>query len=109
MEDMFSRTRMLLGDGAIQRLKRARVAVFGVGGVGGYVVEALARSGVGALDLVDSDRVVPSNLNRQIIATRETLGLLKVDAAETNTSLTVTATSKGNTSKTGTATVTVAG
>ena len=82
MEDMFSRTRMLLGDGAIQRLKRARVAVFGVGGVGGYVVEALARSGVGALDLVDSDRVVPSNLNRQIIATRETLGLLKVDAAK---------------------------
>ena len=82
MEDMFSRTRMLLGDGAVQRLKRARVAVFGVGGVGGYVVEALARSGVGALDLVDSDRVAPSNLNRQIIATRETLGLLKVDAAK---------------------------
>ena len=82
MEDMFSRTRMLLGDGAVQRLKRARVAVFGVGGVGGYVVEALARSGVGALDLVDSDRVAPSNLNRQIIATRETLNLLKVDAAK---------------------------
>ena len=82
MEDMFSRTRMLLGDGAIQRLKRARVAVFGVGGVGGYVVEALARSGVGALDLVDSDRVAPSNLNRQIIATRDTLGMLKVDAAK---------------------------
>ena len=82
MEDMFSRTRMLLGDGAVQRLKRARVAVFGVGGVGGYVVAALSRSGVGALDLIDSDRVAPSNLNRQIIATRETLGLLKVDAAK---------------------------
>ena len=82
MEDMFSRTRMLLGDAAMDRLKRARVAVFGVGGVGGHVVEALVRSGVGALDLVDSDRVALSNLNRQIIATRDTLGMLKVDAAK---------------------------
>ena len=82
MEDMFSRTRMLLGDAAMDRLKRARVAVFGVGGVGGHVVEALTRSGVGALDLIDSDRVVLSNLNRQIIATRDTLGMLKVDAAK---------------------------
>ena len=82
MEDMFSRTRMLLGDEAMERLARARVAVFGVGGVGGYVVEALARSGIGALDLIDSDRVVLSNLNRQIIATRNTLGMLKVDAAK---------------------------
>ena len=82
MEDMFSRTRMLLGDAAMDRLKRARVAVFGVGGVGGHVVEALTRSGVGALDLVDSDRVELSNLNRQIIATRDTLGMLKVDAAK---------------------------
>ena len=82
MEDMFSRTRMLLGDEAMDRLKKARVAVFGVGGVGGHVVEALVRSGVGALDLVDSDRVAISNLNRQIIATRETLGMLKVDAAK---------------------------
>ena len=82
MEDMFSRTRMLLGDAAMDRLKRARVAVFGVGGVGGHVVEALTRSGVGALDLVDSDRVALSNLNRQIIATRDTLGMLKVDAAK---------------------------
>ena len=82
MEDMFSRTRMLLGDEAMARLKSARVAVFGVGGVGGHAVEALVRSGVGALDLIDSDRVVFSNLNRQIIATRDTLGMLKVDAAK---------------------------
>jgi tRNA A37 threonylcarbamoyladenosine dehydratase len=73
---------MLLGEEAMARLARARVAVFGVGGVGGYVVEALARSGIGALDLIDSDRVVLSNLNRQIIATRNTLGMLKVDAAK---------------------------
>ena len=81
MEDMFCRTRMLLGDEAMARLKKARVAVFGIGGVGGHAVEALARSGVGALDLVDSDRVALSNLNRQLIATRETLGMLKVEAA----------------------------
>ncbi|MBR3135641.1 MAG: tRNA threonylcarbamoyladenosine dehydratase [Clostridia bacterium] len=82
MEDMFSRTRMLLGDAAMDRLSRARVAVFGIGGVGGHAVEALARSDVGALDLVDSDRVALSNLNRQIIATRDTLGMLKVEAAK---------------------------
>ena len=82
MEDMFSRTRMLLGDEVMERLAKARVAVFGIGGVGGHVVEALARSGVGALDLIDSDRVVLSNLNRQIVATRDTLGMLKVDAAK---------------------------
>ncbi len=82
MEDMFSRTRMLLGDEALDQLGRARVAVFGIGGVGGHVVEALARSGVGALDLIDSDRVVLSNLNRQIVATRDTLGMLKVEAAK---------------------------
>ena len=81
MDDMFSRTRMLLGDEAVARLQQARVAVFGIGGVGGYAVEALARSGVGALDLIDSDRVVLSNLNRQVIATRDTLGMLKVEAA----------------------------
>ena len=81
MEDMFSRTRMLLGDAAMDRLKRARVAVFGVGGVGGHAVEALVRSGVGALDLIDSDRVALSNLNRQIVATQDTLGMLKVEAA----------------------------
>ena len=75
----FSRTEMLLGVAAMERLKAARVAVFGIGGVGGYVVEALARSGVGALDLFDDDAVAPSNLNRQIIATYETLGRAKVD------------------------------
>lgn len=82
MEDMFFRTRMLLGDAAMDRLKAARVAVFGIGGVGGHAMEALARSGVGALDLIDSDRVALSNLNRQIIATRDTLGMLKVEAAK---------------------------
>ena len=76
------RTALLLGDEAICKLKNARVAVFGIGGVGGYVVEALARAGVGALDLVDSDCVEGSNLNRQIIALRSTVGMRKVDAAE---------------------------
>ena len=80
--DPFERTRMLLGDEAMEKLARSRVAVFGLGGVGGYVVEALARSGVGALDLIDSDTVAPSNLNRQIIASASTLGMPKVDAAE---------------------------
>lgn len=79
--DQYERTRMLIGGGAMARLRAARVAVFGVGGVGGYAVEALARSGVGALDLIDSDTVCLSNLNRQIIATRETVGRYKVDAA----------------------------
>jgi len=64
------------------RLAASRVAVFGVGGVGGHVVEALARSGVGALDLIDNDRVAPSNINRQIVAVHSTIGMLKVDAAE---------------------------
>ena len=73
-EYAFSRTRRLLGAEAMRRLENARVAVFGIGGVGGHAVEALARSGVGALDLIDSDRVVLSNLNRQIIATRDTIG-----------------------------------
>ena len=83
METPFSRTQMLLGPEAMEKLRQSRVAVFGIGGVGGYVVEALARAGVGALDLVDHDRIALSNLNRQIIATRETLGLYKVDVAET--------------------------
>lgn len=64
------------------RLSRARVAIFGIGGVGGYVAEALARSGVGALDLIDSDTVCLSNLNRQIIATHATLGRYKVDVMQ---------------------------
>ena len=82
MSDQFSRTRMLLGASGMERLRRARVAVFGIGGVGGYAVEALARSGVGTLDLIDDDRVCLSNLNRQIIAVHSTLGRYKVDAAE---------------------------
>lgn len=81
MDDQFSRTRLLLGDDGIEKLKNARVAVFGVGGVGGYVVEALARTGVGSLDLIDNDTVACSNLNRQIIATHDTIGKLKVDVA----------------------------
>ncbi len=79
--DQYSRTRMLLGGEAMDRLRRARVAVFGVGGVGGYVVEALARSGVGALDLIDNDVVALTNLNRQILATHDTLGRAKVEVA----------------------------
>ncbi len=78
----FSRTELLLGEEAMEKLAASRVAVFGVGGVGGYVVEALARSGVGALDLVDNDTVSLSNLNRQIIATHDTVGRDKVDVAK---------------------------
>ena len=81
MSDRFERTRMLFGAAAMEKLARSRVAVFGLGGVGGYVVEALARSGVGALDLIDNDVVALSNLNRQIIATEQTLGMYKADAA----------------------------
>ncbi len=82
MTDQFSRTELLVGADGIERLKRSRVAVFGIGGVGGYVVEALARSGVGTLDLIDNDKVCLTNLNRQIIATRSTIGEYKVDAAK---------------------------
>ena len=81
MNEQFIRTRMLLGDEAMERLQKARVAVFGLGGVGGYTVEALARAGIGALDLIDSDAVSISNLNRQILATRSTVGLEKTEAA----------------------------
>lgn len=77
MKEQFVRTAMLLGEAGIEKLEGKRVAVFGLGGVGGHAVEALARSGVGALDLVDNDVVSISNLNRQIIATYETLGRLK--------------------------------
>ena len=81
MERQFARTALLLGEDAIERLKNCRVAVFGIGGVGGYAVEALARSGVGALDLIDNDTVSESNLNRQIIALHSTIGQYKVDVA----------------------------
>ena len=82
MREQYERTELLLGSAAMDRLRKARVAVFGIGGVGGYVVEALARSGVGALDLIDDDMVSLSNINRQIIATHTTIGMPKVDAAE---------------------------
>ena len=78
----FSRTQLLFGQEAMEKLKGSRVAVFGIGGVGGYCVEALARSGVGTLDLIDDDTVNITNLNRQIIATHSTLGMDKVDAAK---------------------------
>lgn len=82
MLDQFSRTELLLGREAMEKLRHSRVAVFGIGGVGGYAVEALARSGVGTLDLIDDDRICLTNLNRQIFATRSTVGKYKVDAAQ---------------------------
>lgn len=82
MLDQFSRTELLLGNENMIRLKNARVAIFGIGGVGGYTTEALARSGVGTLDLIDDDRVCLTNINRQIYATRRTVGRYKVDVAE---------------------------
>ena len=82
MQDQFSRTQLLLGAEGMERLRRSRVAIFGIGGVGGYTAEALVRSGVGAVDLIDDDRVCLTNLNRQIFATRRTVGQYKVDAAE---------------------------
>ena len=82
MQDQYSRTQLLLGAEAMEKLHRARVAVFGIGGVGGYTVEALVRSGVGTLDLIDDDRVCLTNVNRQIFATRKTVGQYKVDVAE---------------------------
>lgn len=81
MTEQYSRTELLLGSDAMARLRRARVAVFGIGGVGGYVVEALARSGIGALDLIDDDTVSLTNLNRQIIALHTTVGRPKVEVA----------------------------
>lgn len=80
MSEQFSRTELLYGKEAMEKLKNARVAVFGLGGVGGYVAEALARSGIGAFELIDNDIVCESNLNRQIIATRETVGQYKTEA-----------------------------
>lgn len=81
MPDRFSRTVLLYGDESIDILAKSRVAVFGVGGVGGYTVEALARSGIGCIDLIDNDKVALSNINRQIIATTSTVGQYKVDVA----------------------------
>lgn len=82
MLDRFSRTQLVFGKEAMDRLKGSRVAVFGVGGVGGYTVEALARSGVGAIDIIDDDKVCLTNINRQIIATTKTVGKYKVDVAK---------------------------
>jgi len=79
MLNEFSRTELLLGKEAMEKIESSRVAVFGIGGVGGYTVEALARSGVGCLDLIDDDKVCLTNINRQIIATRNTVGQYKVD------------------------------
>ena len=81
MREEFERTELLLGREAMEKLSRSWVAVFGLGGVGGYVVEALARSGIGALDLIDSDRVSRSNINRQILATQSSVGQYKAEAA----------------------------
>ncbi len=82
MEDQFSRSRLVLGDDSSEKLAAARVAVFGIGGVGGYVVEALARGGVGQLDIIDDDVISVTNINRQIIANVNNIGQRKVDAAE---------------------------
>ena len=82
MLNQFPRTQLQFGTEGMEKLRHARVAVFGIGGVGGYTVEALARSGVGELDLIDDDRVCLTNVNRQIFATRKTVGQYKVDVAE---------------------------
>ncbi len=82
MNQQFSRSNIILGENSIEKLSNSRVAVFGVGGVGGYTVEALARAGVGAVDLIDSDKVSLSNINRQIIALHSTIGQYKVDVAK---------------------------
>ena len=82
MKEEILRTAMLLGQEAVERLEKARVAVFGIGGVGGYTLEALARAGIGALDLIDSDTVSRSNINRQLLATHSTVGMLKVEAGK---------------------------
>jgi tRNA A37 threonylcarbamoyladenosine dehydratase len=81
MPDQYSRTELIFGKEAMEKLRASRVAVFGIGGVGGFTVEALARSGIGELDLIDDDRVCLTNINRQIIATRKTVGKYKVDVA----------------------------
>lgn len=80
MSDIFSRTKLLLGKENMEKLKRAKVAVFGAGGVGGHTIEALARSGIGNIDIIDNDTVSLTNINRQLIATSKTIGMYKVDA-----------------------------
>ena len=82
MADQYSRTRLLLGADGLDRLRKARVAIFGLGGVGGYVAEALARSGIGQLDLIDDDTINLTNLNRQVLALHSTIGMPKVEAAK---------------------------
>ena len=82
IHEQFLRTQMLLGTEAVEKLQHSRVAIFGIGGVGGYTVEALARSGIGCLDLIDHDTVSVSNINRQILATHSTVGMPKVEAAK---------------------------
>ena len=80
--NQFSRSELIFGKEGIEKLNRSKVAVFGIGGVGGYAVEALARGGIGSFDLIDSDTVSLTNINRQIIATHKTIGLYKVDVAK---------------------------
>ena len=82
MLEQFSRTELLIGKEGLEKLQNSRVAVFGIGGVGGHAVEALVRSGLGEIDIIDNDKVIESNLNRQIIATTKTIGMDKVDAME---------------------------
>lgn len=82
MLNQFSRTQLLLGKDGIEKLSKSRVAIFGIGGVGGYTVEALIRSGLGAVDLIDDDKICLTNLNRQIFATRKTIGKYKLEAAK---------------------------
>lgn len=82
MLDQFSRTELIFGKEAMEKLRRSRVAVFGIGGVGGYAVEALARSGLGTLDIIDNDKICITNLNRQIFAVHSTVGQYKVDVAK---------------------------
>ncbi len=81
MPDSYERTRLLLGESGIQKLRNSRIILFGLGGVGGYIAEALARSGIGQMDLVDNDTISLTNLNRQILALHSTLGQYKVDVA----------------------------
>ena len=82
MADQYSRTRLLLGTEGLNKLRKARVAIFGLGGVGGYVAEALARSGIGQMDLIDDDTINLTNLNRQVLALHSTIGMSKVEAAK---------------------------